>query len=158
MKPFRWPVLEKLHAFRTGGSDKNDPIQFLAFAAPLAPQSKSQIFQDLWALWETHPRTGGFFVEIGANDGVTHSNTFLLEKLGWSGIIAEPNPALSDQLRENRTCYISTSCLHPRSGEEAAFLIPDESQLSRLADYVPTDSHERKTRRTPRATVKVPTI
>jgi len=34
----------------------------------------------------------GFFVELGANDGLSQSNTFFLEKkLGWTGILVDPS-------------------------------------------------------------------
>jgi len=35
----------------------------------------------------------GFFIEVGAYDGVTQSNSVLLEKEGWSGLLIEANPA-----------------------------------------------------------------
>jgi FkbM family methyltransferase len=36
---------------------------------------------------------GGFFVELGANDGMTQSNSIYFElKRGWSGILVEPVP------------------------------------------------------------------
>lgn len=45
----------------------------------------------------------GTFIDIGANDGLTGSNSKLLEDLGWNGILVEPNPELQDVLRKNRT-------------------------------------------------------
>ena len=35
----------------------------------------------------------GFFVEIGAYDGVTQSNSVLLEAADWKGLLIEPNPS-----------------------------------------------------------------
>ena len=41
----------------------------------------------------------GVFVELGANDGVTFSNTLALEAcLGWRGLLIEANPANYGQL------------------------------------------------------------
>jgi hypothetical protein len=41
----------------------------------------------------------GTFVEAGANDGVTESNTLALEtEYGWTGLLAEPVPWLYNQL------------------------------------------------------------
>lgn len=37
----------------------------------------------------------GFFVEAGANDGVSESNTYYLERVkGWRGVLVEPIPEL----------------------------------------------------------------
>jgi len=33
----------------------------------------------------------GFYIEAGANDGITQSYTYELEKLGWNGILIEPS-------------------------------------------------------------------
>lgn len=46
---------------------------------------------------------GGFFVEAGANDGLTQSNTYYFERWrGWRGILIEGIPALAAQCRRNR--------------------------------------------------------
>lgn len=43
----------------------------------------------------------GTFLDIGANDGVTLSNTRALALLGWSGILVEPAPMAYRKLLEN---------------------------------------------------------
>jgi FkbM family methyltransferase len=48
-------------------------------------------------------RVGGFFVEAGANDGFTQSNTYYLERWrGWTGILIEPIPELAEKCRRER--------------------------------------------------------
>ena len=47
----------------------------------------------------------GFFIDIGAYDGLTISNTAYMElELGWNGICVEPNPVVFDNLKKNRFC------------------------------------------------------
>lgn len=46
---------------------------------------------------------GGFFVEAGANDGYSQSNTYYLERIrGWRGVLVEGIPELAAQCRANR--------------------------------------------------------
>lgn len=46
---------------------------------------------------------GGTFIDIGANDGVTISNSLALEEsLGWSGVCVEPHPGAFTKLTKNR--------------------------------------------------------
>jgi FkbM family methyltransferase len=48
-------------------------------------------------------RDGGFFVEAGANDGYTQSNTYWLERFrGWRGILIEPMAAYVEECRAGR--------------------------------------------------------
>ena len=73
--------------------DRDSDEEFLAFAARCLPSSYAQRFQDLFALWENDFAPSGYFVEFGALNGMDFSNSYLLEKLGWKGIVAEPHPA-----------------------------------------------------------------
>ncbi len=48
---------------------------------------------------------GGVFLDIGAHDGVSYSNTCLLEReLEWTGICVEPNPEAFRRLCVARRC------------------------------------------------------
>ena len=47
---------------------------------------------------------GGFFVEAGANDGFTQSNTYYFERLrGWRGVLIEPIPELFERCKKMRS-------------------------------------------------------
>lgn len=43
----------------------------------------------------------GTFLDCGANDGVTFSNTYALSKLGWCGVLIEPSPRAFAKLKQN---------------------------------------------------------
>jgi FkbM family methyltransferase len=66
-------------------------------------KSYSQIGQDLEVLKRYNNKRDGFFVEIGASDGIVFSNTYLLEKFfNWKGICVEPIPNRYESLCKNR--------------------------------------------------------
>lgn len=45
----------------------------------------------------------GFFIEAGANDGITQSNTYLLERdYNWTGLLVEPNQHKANECKSNR--------------------------------------------------------
>ena len=53
----------------------------------------------------------GFFIEVGANDGVNQSNTLYFERyLGWKGLLIEAIPELAEQCRSNRPRCIVENC------------------------------------------------
>lgn len=66
----------------------------------------------------------GFFIEAGANDGISQSNTYYLENLkGWRGILIEPIPQLYQHcLRERPKAqvlnYALVSANYPESTVE----------------------------------------
>jgi len=65
----------------------------------------SQIGQDKWVCEYFNYKKGGYFLDIGANDGVYFSNTLYLEKeLGWKGLCVEAGKTPFRKLVKNRTC------------------------------------------------------
>lgn len=53
----------------------------------------------------------GFFIEVGANDGVRQSNTLYFERYkGWNGLLIEPIPWLALKCRRNRPKCIVENC------------------------------------------------
>ena len=66
-------------------------------------QHETQLNQDIFALLINRFKSG-FFVEIGANDGITLSNTVYLEQnFGWNGILVEANPKYHDDLQNRKS-------------------------------------------------------
>jgi FkbM family methyltransferase len=53
----------------------------------------------------------GFFVELGANDGLNQSNTYYFEKFkGWNGVLVERSPHNFLRLLSNRSASNSMFC------------------------------------------------
>lgn len=74
--------------------------------------SKSQLRQDIFALFVLNFKKNGFFIEIGAADGVHCSNTYIMEKyLSWNGILVEPLDIYNEKLLHNRNVTIDNSIM-----------------------------------------------
>ena len=69
--------------------------------------------QDRWIIKNMlFSHRGGFFVEVGAADGFTHSNSYVLERdYGWTGIAVEANSCYAAELRSNRKCRCVHACV-----------------------------------------------
>ena len=82
---------------------------------------RSQAGQDLWVFGEVfNEQRNGFFLDIGAHDGIAMSNTYILEnRYGWRGICIEANPDTFEVLRKNRRCECVNACLDQAEGTAA---------------------------------------
>ncbi len=99
----------------------------------------------LWQVFQG--RTTGFFIEVGAFDGQSLSNTYFLEQLGWHGILVEPIPELCAKAEAVRSrSHIINAAVSKRGSSGTAnftvaqnipvlsFLKANESHVQRCID------------------------
>ena len=80
-------------------------------------------------------QTNGYFIDIGAHDGVTFSNSKFFEELGWTGICAEPNPIIFKQLQSVRKCKCVEKAIADKTGYAQFFqIVEGADMLSGLVD------------------------
>lgn len=77
----------------------------------------------------------GFFVEAGANDGFTESNTYYLEqRLGWRGLLIEPVPQLAAFARRIRSSPVICAALGSPEDEGKTITLNFSDTVSRIGD------------------------
>ena len=92
----------------------------------------TQIAEDLFKaqygedklLWEMfNGRREGFFIEVGAWNGISLSNTYFLEQMGWTGILVEPlRERFEDCVRNRpRSRVVHAACTAPNQGNTINF-------------------------------------
>tara|TARA_R110000822_G_scaffold80158_1_gene191151 strand:+ start:356 stop:1003 length:648 start_codon:yes stop_codon:yes gene_type:complete len=106
--------------------------------------SKSQLEQDLKVLDYFNNKKEGYFLEVGASDGVELSNTYLLEKsYNWTGICIEPIPKVYEKLKLNRNCLTENKAIYNESNKEVNFSIANShTLLSGISTHL--DQHKEK--------------
>ena len=126
-------------------------------------KSYAQHKQDLWVVNHFKGKRNGIYVDIGAHDGITLSNTYLLEKeYGWTGIVIEPLPHQWQRLIDNRPNSIPFNiAIYDKVGEEN-FLLVDHDGYPDMLSGIQKDMGIRQMsdllkESTKRRMIKVPT-
>jgi FkbM family methyltransferase len=121
-------------------------ISLFDFLVKNCGESHSQLYQDLIVIYicqnhlkNSEPSSSKIFVEFGACDGLKFSNTFLLERNGWQGVVAEPARKWHADLKANRNCSISFNAVSSVSGQQVPFVETLEGEFSSLASFAETD-------------------
>jgi len=103
--------------------------------------SYSQIGQDKKVYDFYKGKTDGYYVEIGAYDGIALSNTYAFEKLGWKGICVEPLESRFQQLLHNRKAHLCNLAVYHTSGLNVSFDIEGNAgMLSGINTHI--DAHK----------------
>ena len=79
----------------------------------LKNKTLSQCGQDLIINSLIYNVKNKLFLDLGANNGIDLSSTYLLEKLGWTGLLVEPNLELISSLSNNRSADILSAAVAP---------------------------------------------
>jgi len=91
-------------------------------------------------------KKNGFFVDVGANDGIIFSNTLFFEKnLDWTGICVEPLKSKYDQLMINRKSININCAIDEIEGSTKFFSNAGHTELlSGIVKYYDPRHHNRK--------------
>lgn len=92
----------------------------------------SQYGEDQWIVDNLKLPKHGYFIDVGAADGVTYSNSYYFEKNGWHGICFEPNPqnyAFAKLFRDN----VKKIAISSKVGKQKFIVSNESADWSRLA-------------------------
>ena len=86
----------------------------------------------------------GFYVDIGAYDGITFSNTHRFNIFhNWSGINIEPLPAVFKKLKQNRNSDINLNIAITDKKGTQNFIESNEDMLSGLSSGMKSEHIDR---------------
>lgn len=108
----------------------------------------SQLGQDKWVDEIFKGMKYGYFVDIGAANGILISNTYALEKeRKWDGLCIEPHSLNFKELQKNRKCKVDNSFVM-RDGEEVKYteFLVGGNRFFSAVNPPPRDSNEIVTR------------
>jgi FkbM family methyltransferase len=96
----------------------------------------SQFEQDRIINTLLNNKKNGFFVDIGAYDGITFSNSFFFEKHNnWSGICFEPNPISFKKLSQVRNCILINGGISDKEGSLTFKAFSGNQELEMLSGF-----------------------
>jgi FkbM family methyltransferase len=101
-----------------------------------AEKSYSQYGQDLYADRYFGKKINGIFLDIGAYDGISGSNTYFFENFrSWKGLCVEPIKTQYELLCKNRKCYVENYAIFDKEGTADFTEYGKRKMFSGLSDY-----------------------
>lgn len=84
---------------------------------------------------------GGVFLDLGAFDGITPSNTYFFEKnLNWRGFCFEPIPPVFKNLKKNRKCKCLNNCIGDKKGVVEFSFVRNNPMFSGISKNLHTEN------------------
>jgi FkbM family methyltransferase len=77
-------------------------------------------------------KNNGVCVEVGGYDGVTGSNTYFFEGLGWRCLIVEPMPKFCEKIKKVRKCEVAEVAASNMKGDVNFYVAEGVETLSTM--------------------------
>jgi FkbM family methyltransferase len=148
----RHSVIEELRSHKIYYQNAKDDMSLLqslpnntvSQVVNLLGKSKAQLRQDIFVLSHLNFKKNGYFIEFGATNGISLSNTYLLEsEFDWNGILAEPAKCWHKDLKNNRKCEIEQKCVWIDSSSTLIFNEVFNAELSTINLFSDNDHHSK---------------
>ncbi|KAL7524816.1 hypothetical protein ACHAWF_001099 [Thalassiosira exigua] len=109
----------------------------------------SELHKQLPRWIDGNGKSGGFFIDLAANDATHMSNTYnILEReMGWKGLCVEPNPLYWPRLVQRKGCTIVAAVLGATVGEEVQFILHEETRGRQASGGIVDDRFDNKAAR-----------
>lgn len=88
-------------------------------------ESYSQYGEDAWIVQHVPLPSKGVYVDVGAADGVYLSNSYLFERMGWDGLLIEPDPRHHKRLYSQRRGQVVPYAVAKQKGFVTFGLMPE---------------------------------
>lgn len=99
----------------------------------------SQSNQDKWVCELFKFKKDGYFVDVGASNGIHINNTYCLEQfLNWNGICIEADTNIFNQLTNNRKCLKVNAAVSDKNGT-CEFLLDSLSKQHNVMECTTLD-------------------
>lgn len=133
--PFFWDLSKAL------GNYSNIFLNFYIYLIANNKLSQSQLYQDLFVLFILNEKKDGVFLEFGATDGKSLSNSYLLEnQFDWQGVLIEPSPQWHEKLKNNRpNSTVIEKCIYSETGKVLDFFVSDKGAYSTIDKFKESD-------------------
>lgn len=95
------------------------------------PNFYSEYGEDAWIYHNLQLPQDGFFIDVGAGDGITTSNTFFLERRHWKGLCIDADPQNHWRLIKNRR-FVERCAIGLTEGKADFYQCPGIPNLSGL--------------------------
>jgi hypothetical protein len=103
---------------------------------------RSQLFQDLFVLYQLEEKKKGYFVEFGASEDSKYSNTAALEQeFKWNGLVAQGHHSWTEAALQDRKCKADKRRVAATTGADTVSLndLLKQNDAPKDIDYISID-------------------